>query len=310
MSPSAPTPAAEQARVLRWAEQVRRDLPWRRTRDPWSILVAEVMLQQTQVDGVVPRWTAFLSRWPDPASCAAASLAEVLEEWSGLGYPRRARNLWLTATAVVADHQGRVPEELDVLLTLPGIGPYTARAVLAFAHERDVAVVDTNVGRILARRAGRPLTPKQAQTQADEWVPAGHGWAWNQGLLDLGALRCRPARPDCEGCPVEATCVWRADPDGTEDPAPRSAAVSRRQARFEGSARQARGRLLRAVQHGAVGDEQLVDVLGWGDRDGAAGAARAVADSLLADGLIGRDEDGRWTCAADVSRPGSPAPRG
>ncbi len=296
--------------MLAWAERVRRDLPWRRTRDPWSILVAEVMLQQTQVDRVVVRWHSFLARWPDPASCAAAPLSEVLEEWTGLGYPRRARGLWLTATEVVAEHGGRLPDQLDALLALPGIGPYTARAVLAFAHERDVAVVDTNVGRILARRAGRPLTAKQAQQQADEWVPAGHGWAWNQGLLDLGALRCRPARPDCEGCPVEPSCAWRQDVAGLADPAPTSAAVSRRQARYEGSARQARGRLLRAVQQGAVSDGDLVGVVGWDGREDAAEAARAVAESLLVDGLVSRRDDGWWTAADGVSRPGSPGSPG
>ncbi|MHB1137396.1 MAG: HhH-GPD family protein, partial [Microthrixaceae bacterium] len=286
------------------------DLPWRRTRDPWKILVAEVMLQQTQVDRVVPRWHSFLERWPDPASGASADLADVLAEWSGLGYPRRARNLWLTAAVVVVEHGGRLPDELDVLLGLPGIGPYTARAVLAFAHERDAAVVDTNVGRILARRAGRPLTPKQAQQQADEWVPAGRGWAWNQGLLDLGALRCRPTSPDCDGCPVAPGCRWWLAGASTPDPARRSAAVSRPQARFEGSARQARGRLLRAVEQGAVSGDDLVDVIGWADREDAEADAIAVADSLLADGLIARDAHGRWVTVEAVSPPGSPAPRG
>jgi A/G-specific adenine glycosylase len=284
----------EQRRVLAWADVVRRDLPWRRTRDPWSILVAEVMLQQTQAERVVPRWHRFLARWPDAVSCSSASLAEVLEEWSGLGYPRRARNLWMAARVVADEHGGELPDDLDVLLSLPGVGPYTARAVLAFAFEHDAAVVDTNVGRVLARRAGQQLTPRQAQQLADDWVPRAAGWAWNQGLLDLGALRCRPSLPDCAGCPVAPTCRWQLEGCPEPDPAERSAGVSRRQAPFEGSARQARGRLLRAVQAGPIEDEDLVEVLGWSDRADAPAASASVAASLLADGLVERDARGRW----------------
>lgn len=287
----------EQARVLDWARSVRRDLPWRRTRDPWAILVAEVMLQQTQVDRVVPRWLAFLARWPDAASCAAATLGEVLEEWSGLGYPRRARNLHATARTVRDQYRGRFPDDLDTLLTLPGIGPYTARAVLAFAFERDEAVVDTNVGRVLARRAGASLRPREAQALADAWVPAGAGWEWNQGLLDLGALRCRPGVPTCTGCPVAPGCAWRLR--GGPDPATGSAAVSRTQARFEGSARQARGRLLRAVQAAPVPDADVLATLEWQDREDGDRAALAVVESLLVDGLLRRDRDGALVLPAD-----------
>jgi A/G-specific adenine glycosylase len=277
---------AEQARVLAWADEVRRDLPWRTTRDPWAILVSEVMLQQTQVDRVVPRWRSFLARFGDPAACAAAPLAEVLTEWSGLGYPRRARNLHLGAAAVVQDHGGQVPSTLADLLALPGVGPYTARAVLAFAFEQDVAVLDTNVGRVLARRSGRRLRPAEAQAEADRWVPAGHGWSWNQGLLDLGALRCRPTDPDCRGCPVRRTCAWARAGRPQPDPATGSAAVSTAQARFEGSARQARGRLLRALHQGPVPEVDVASVVGWSDRDPA--EAVAVGESLVRDGLARR----------------------
>jgi A/G-specific adenine glycosylase len=279
-------PTAEQRRVLDWAAANHRDYPWRRTRDPWRVLVAEVMLQQTQADRVVAHYEAFTARYPDPAACAAAPLDEVLRAWVGLGYPRRARNLRRTAQVVVAEHGGRLPDDLSALLALPGIGPYTARAVLAFAFERDVAVVDTNTGRVLARRTGERLTPARAQAEADAWVPAGHGWVWNQGLLDLGALRCRPTDPQCVGCPVRRTCAWARAGRPDPDPARRSAGVSVPQSRFAGSARQARGRLLRALGDGPVTIADVATTIGWVGREPT--EVDAVVASLTADGLVHR----------------------
>ena len=204
--------------VLAWGGPRLRDLPWRRERDPWRILVAEVMLQQTQVDRVIPKWSQFLDAHPTPASCADASLGDVLRLWQGLGYPRRARNLHATATRVTAEHGGHLPDDLDALLALPGVGPYTARAVLAFAFERDVAVVDTNIARVLARTVGERLTPKRAQAAADRLVPTGDGWLWNQVLMDLGATTCRPM-PMCDECPVASACAWRVAGNAEPDPA-------------------------------------------------------------------------------------------
>ena len=173
--------------LLSWGDVVRRDLPWRRTRDPFAILVAEVMLQQTQVDRVIPRWLRFLERWATPASLAAAGLSDVLVEWSGLGYPRRARNLHLAAGEVVERFAGSLPRDLDALLSLPGVGAYTARAVQVFAFEVDTGVVDTNIARVLARVTGRRLTAREAQALADAAVPPGRSWEHNQTLMDLGA---------------------------------------------------------------------------------------------------------------------------
>ncbi|MET0825453.1 MAG: A/G-specific adenine glycosylase, partial [Acidimicrobiales bacterium] len=236
--------------VLDWWDGDRRDLPWRRTRDPWAVLVSEVMLQQTQVDRVIPKWTAFLDRFPDPARCAAAPVGAVIEAWAGLGYNRRGVALHQCARVVVDEHDGRLPMDLPALVALPGIGPYTARAVLAFAGERDVAVVDTNVARVLARQAGRPLRLVEVQADADALVPSGQGWAWNQAMLDLGATVCRARAPDCGRCPIATSCAWRG---GAEpDPAVGSAGVSGRQSRFEGSDRQGRGRLVDALRHGPV----------------------------------------------------------
>jgi A/G-specific adenine glycosylase len=259
--------------VLAWGVPRLRDLSWRRVRDPWWILVAEVMLQQTQVVRVIPRWEAFLDEYPTPGACADASLGDVLRRWQGLGYPRRARNLHATATRVVADHAGRFPDDLAALLALPGIGPYTARAVLAFAFERDVAVVDTNIARVLARASGRRLTQRDVQRTADDLVPQGAGWAWNQALMDLGATVCRPA-PACGSCPLAATCAWKVAGRPMPDPAYRSAGVSTRQPPYEGSVRQARGRVLAA--------------LGPGPREQALFPAGVVA-SLIDDGLAVAD---------------------
>ncbi|MEP1124968.1 MAG: A/G-specific adenine glycosylase [Ilumatobacter sp.] len=256
--------------VLAWGVPRMRDLPWRRDRDPWRILAAEVMLQQTRVDRVIPKWQAFLAAFPDPASCAAASLGDVLRLWHGLGYPRRARNLRTTATIVVDEHAGRLPNDLDALLALPGIGPYTARAVLAFAYERDVAVVDTNIARILARTAGERLTPKRAQALADDVVPVGEGWTWNQVVMDLGALVCRPT-PHCDECPLATSCSWNVAGRPDPDPAVGSAGVSTKQAPFEGSDRQRRGMVMAA--------------LGSGSRLAADFDAEILA-GLVADGLV------------------------
>ncbi len=261
--------------VLAWGAADLRDLPWRRERDPWRILVAEVMLQQTQVDRVIPKWTAFLDAFPTPSVCADASLADVLRLWQGLGYPRRARDLHTTAGVVAAEHAGRLPDDLDALLALAGIGPYTARAVLAFAYERDVAVVDTNIARVLARTVGERLTPKRAQGVADELVPVGQGWLWNQVFMDLGASVCRPA-PKCAECPLTATCAWFLSGMTDPDPAVGSAGVSTRQAPFEGSDRQARGRVMKA--------------LGAGPQPRGAFDTRIVA-GLVADGLVAVDDD-------------------
>ena len=288
-------PDAERRRILEWAAVHRRDLPWRRTRDPWAVLVSEVMLQQTQVERVVPRWIAFLDRWPSTAACAASPLGEVLIEWQGLGYPRRARALHATAQLVQGAHGGRFPDDLDALLALPGIGPYTARAVLAFAFEADVAVLDTNVGRILARRDGVALSQRRAQQRADAWLPSGEGWAWNQGLLDVGARHCRPRTPQCGGCPVSRACSWHQAGHPDADPATGSAAVSRPQARFEGSARQARGRVMAALARGPVELAVVTASIGWHDRDDTANEVDAIIESLLADGLAVLDEHGQLT---------------
>jgi A/G-specific adenine glycosylase len=283
MHGSTPSVTAFRSALDAWAATLPRDLPWRTTRDPWAVLVSETMLQQTQVARVVPKYHAFLARFPDPAACAAAPAGAVVALWSGLGYNRRAVQLHGAARAVVEHHGGVVPGDLEALLALPGVGPYTARAVLAFAHERDVAVLDTNVARVVARRLGRRLTLREAQSEADALVAPGRGWWWNQAMLDLGALVCRKRAPRCDDCPVRAVCAWQGS---GPDPALGSAAVGAPQSRFAGSDREGRGRLVDALCAGPVPVDALPAVMGWPDD---AERAWRVAAGVVADGLAVRE---------------------
>lgn len=284
-------PQALSDALLGWSEtEGWRDLPWRRTRDPWAVLVSELMLQQTQVARVVPKYAAFLRRFPTPAACAAAPVGEIVRMWAGLGYNRRAVNLHLAASACVEHHAGGVPDTLDGLLALPGVGPYTARAVLAFAHERDVAVLDTNAARVVARLRGRSMTVGEAQAAADSLVPAGKGWRWNQAILDLGATVCTKRSPRCERCPVARSCVWFGTGRVAPDPAEGSGATSGRQPAFVGSDRQGRGRVVDALRLGPLPVDRLAHVAGWPDDPAR---ADRVAASLVAEGLAELSSDRR-----------------
>ncbi len=248
------------------------------------------MTQQTGVARVVPFYLSFLERFPNPAACAAAPLGDVLRAWGGLGYNRRARHLHAAATAMVTRFGGGVPADLAGLESLPGVGPYTARAVLAFAYGADVGVLDTNAGRVVARAAaGRALGRAEAQRLVDEMVPSGRGWAFNQALLDLGAQVCVARAPRCSACPVRRRCRWAARGRPAPDPAEGSAAVSRRQSAFEGSDRQARGRLVETLRRRPVRGEELAEAAGLA---GQAERARRVADGLVADGLVVRSRAG------------------
>lgn len=268
--------------LLDWGRASLRDLPWRRTRDPWTILVSETMLQQTQAARVVDRLPRFLDRFPDPPACALAPAGDVVEEWAGLGYNRRSLNLHRASVVMVERHGGRVPERLEDLLALPGVGPYTARAVRAFAFELPAAVVDTNIGRVLARLGGSTLGPKQVQARADELAPVDQPWLWNQSIMELGALVCTKRVARCGDCPLADRCAWRGQGD---DPAIGSAAVPTTQPRFEGSDRQLRGRLVDALRDGAVARAAVPDVIGADDLD----RVQAIIAGLVRDGLAVED---------------------
>ena len=249
------------------------------------------MLQQTQAPRVVPKFEAFVERFPTVGACAAASVGEVVDAWHGLGYNRRAVNLHRAAVVVGERHGGVLPDDLDSLLALPGIGPYTARAILVFAFDRDIGLVDTNAGRFVSRAlAGIAVNAAEAQRLADAAVPAGHAWAWGQAVFDLGAAVCTKRAPLCDLCPIAGSCAWAQAGWPQPDPVIGSAGVSKGQSTFAGSFRQGRGRLVAALRSGPIASGSIAAAAGW--PEDPARADDAVA-SLIADGLAVIDDDGR-----------------
>jgi A/G-specific adenine glycosylase len=205
-----------QRRLLAWYARHGRDLPWRRTRVPYRVLVSEIMLQQTQVDRVIPKYRQFLRRYPSLRALAAAPVEDVRALWYPLGYNVRPLRLHAIARETVARYRGRLPDDAERLRALPGIGRYTAGAVLSFAFGRDVAVLDTNVRRVLTRvflgprRAARVRGERALWELAAALVPAGHGYDFNQALMDFGATWCTPRRPRCAPCSMRAFCATYA----------------------------------------------------------------------------------------------------
>ncbi len=230
------TTADRPTALLDWYARVRRPLPWRFTRDPYAVLVSEVMLQQTQAARVVPYYERWLEHFPDPAALAQAPTPAVLAAWSGLGYNRRALALRAAARAIAA-HGWPPPDELE---RLPGVGRYTAAAVAAFAWDEPVAAVDTNVRRVIARWDGRERTPRELAGRATELLPADRAGEWNQAMMELGATVCTPRSPRCGACPVRRGCAGPGAP-------PRRRAA---RPRFEDTDRYVRGRIVAALVDG------------------------------------------------------------
>ncbi|MDM4721244.1 A/G-specific adenine glycosylase [Micromonospora sp. WMMA1363] len=270
--------------VSRWYAQNARDLPWRRPGiGPWAILVSEVMLQQTPVARVVPAWEAWLARWPEPADLATDTPAEAIRMWGRLGYPRRAVRLHECALAIVERHDGRVPDRLEQLLALPGVGTYTARAVAAFAYGQRHPVVDTNVRRVVCRAvAGEPdaapTTRPADLAAAEELLPTEPAAAalTSAAIMELGAVVCTARSPRCGVCPIESVCAWRAS--GQEPPS----GPTRRPQRYAGTDRQVRGLLLGVLREATapVPRHRLDQV--WSDD---VQRSRALA-GLVTDGLV------------------------
>jgi A/G-specific adenine glycosylase len=305
--------AAFHGGLLAWYAAHRRDLPWRQTRDPYAILLSEMMLQQTQVPRVLPRYRAWLERFPTPAALAAAPTADVLREWSGLGYNSRAVRLQQVARHVVAHNGGRMPETVEELLALPGIGAYTARAIACFAYERDVPVLDTNVKRVLHRVLAGPEVPRALLAERELWalaeraVPAGRGYDWHQGLMDFGSQVCTARRPACLVCPLRSIC--RAEPTIQAALAEQQGA-GRREARraaangaatpravpFTSTNRHYRGQTLRVLGALGAGEGIALDALGPQVKPGYSAAERPWLYALVAQ--LGRDGLVRvWTSA-------------
>lgn len=215
--PDAPEVRAFRRRLLAWFRRHGRDLPWRRTRDPYQVLVSEVMLQQTQVARVTEFYASFLEAFPDLTTLAAATPAQVRERWDGLGYYRRATNLHLLARTVVRDHGGTIPDDPGRLRSLPGVGRYTTGALLSFAHELPHAAVDTNVSRVI-RRVFHPRLPPGSKGENRVWETAQRlvprrgppAWGFNQGIMELGALVCTARVKRCGICPVAKGCRSRS----------------------------------------------------------------------------------------------------
>jgi A/G-specific adenine glycosylase len=274
--------------VIDWFAHAGRDLPWReQDATPWAILVSEVMLQQTPVVRVLPRWRDWMARWPTPADLADAPTSEVLVAWDRLGYPRRALRLQECARKLVAEHGGQLPSDPDVLRSLPGIGEYTAAAITAFAHHQHAVVADTNVRRVLARAVRGEERPGTGWTAAERAMVAAQvpeererSVRWNQAVMELGALVCTARSPRCEQCPLESVCRWyRAGRPESTVPRPRPQG-------FEGTDRQMRGMIM-AVLRTAPSTRPNLALL---DEQDPARVQRCL-DSLLADGLAVREGD-------------------
>jgi A/G-specific adenine glycosylase len=296
--------------LLAWFAASARDLPWRRTRDPYRILVSEVMLQQTQVDRVIPKYHAFLEAFPTLEALADAPTSAVIRAWAGLGYNRRAVNMQRTARAVIERFGGRFPSDVPVLRQLPGIGPYTAGAIACFAFEQDVAFIDTNIRRVVRRvfvhssddGAGEAELLRIAQAA----IPPQQGWMWNQAIMELGALVCTAAAPACWRCPLREYCrdyaARRAEdeqiflPAAMATPPLRQRRVAeRREAPFAGSSRFYRGRIIEVLRQLPAGHALDLAAVGQQVKTGFEETdldwLRSLAENLARDGLLLLEND-------------------
>jgi len=282
--------------LVEWYGRARRDLPWRQPAvSAWQILVSEFMLQQTPVARVAPVWVDWVARWPTPSSTAAAGAGDVLRAWGKLGYPRRAKRLHECAVVIASEHDDVVPDDVETLLGLPGVGAYTARAVACFAYRKRVPVVDTNVRRVVARAvhgradAGSPSATRdhadvEALLPTDDTAPV-----FSAALMELGATVCTARSPKCGVCPLEF-CAWRAAGYPSDGSAVRPVQ------RFAGTDRQVRGKLLDVLRASAAPVQRAeLDVVWLTD---TAQRDRAL-DSLLTDGLVEQTADGRFALSGE-----------
>ncbi|WP_132992279.1 A/G-specific adenine glycosylase [Gordonia zhaorongruii] len=298
MSPSVPP-----HHLVAWFDCHHRDLPWREPGlSGWQILISEIMLQQTPVARVIEPWTAWVNRWPVPSAMAAEPVGEVVRAWGKLGYPRRAMRLHECARVLASEYGDVVPDDVETLLDLPGIGDYTARAVACFAYGRRVPVVDVNVRRVIARAVhgrqhpGNPSRRDLADAEAllprsPDGSPAPEAPRFSAALMELGAVVCTAREARCGRCPLEATCTWVASGR------PEHAGPVRRTQKFEGTDRQARGRLLDVLRATSGPVEGAAFDVAW-ERD--PGQRARALDSLLVDGLVEVTDDGLFHLAGEA----------
>jgi A/G-specific adenine glycosylase len=280
-------PAARDA-ILAWYAEHGRPLAFRRTRDPYAILVSEAMAQQTQAVRAAVYWETFIERFPTIRALAAATPADVLRAWQGLGYDRRALALWRTARIVVEEHGGELPSTVAELQALPGIGPYTARALAALAFGIPVGAADVNVRRVLGRIVAGDavgLPPAELQRVADEAVPRDRPGEWTHALMDVGATLCRPRAPRCGSCPARPWCraASASTPATVSTPVPATPNVRSPAAPFTSTNRWLRGRILDRLR--AAPDREWVALdgsIGMHDR----ARVRAAATAMAADGIL------------------------
>lgn len=273
--------AALVSALIGWFDVHERPLPWRSS-TPWGVLVSEFMLQQTPVDRVLPLWPTWVERWPTPTDMARAPVADVLRAWGRLGYPRRAQRLHAAAVVLTGRFGGQVPDDEDALRSLPGVGEYTAAAVMAFAFGRRSIVLDTNVRRVVARAVHGVAEPPGHITTGERSRAAAlwprrdaRSARWSAAVMEFGALVCTARRPACDDCPIRRRCAWTAVGQ------PPAVTPARRQAEYAGSDRQARGRIMELLRDGG-GPVSRTDLEAcWPD---APQRDRALA-GLLADGL-------------------------
>jgi A/G-specific adenine glycosylase len=264
--------------LLDWYHQHKRALPWRKT-TPWGVLISEFMLQQTPVHRVLPQWQRWMELWPTPTDLAQAPLSDALREWGRLGYPRRAKRLHQCAQVIVRDHNGEVPQLIDELRSLPGIGEYTAAAIAAFAYRKSELVLDINIRRVYARCWQGMSAPNSAPNNSERefargLIPLGDDGSWAAATMELGALICKARTPLCEECPLQNLCLWRSKGY------PELAEVKKRAA-WHGSDRQCRGVILQALRERSEIDENDLITL-WSNQS----QYEKALTSLIDDGLI------------------------